>query len=260
MNRNKMAMVVVAGLVLVIAPAWGQTEHCFRQPLRNVGTARVDLQPLFNWWTNTAGHKDQVERMTSSEKKSGVPVLPARPMTAWVRLNGRVEGAAASGWIVNATVEATPGVRTQERIVVRHPPVREKQQFEGLTRQIAQLAATIKRAELVESNKNEATNPYDDRAYIMSSMASVGGGNEWKEAANDDMRRANAIRAQANTANQAAAAAAAQQRSAVEGQRSKIASAGDEYRLDYFGMRTGESLNGLPVYDLGVFAGAMGLQ
>ncbi len=184
-----------------------------RDPKRVVSDHTVDLNPLFHYWTNHVG---------------------PRPLTAWAHVTGSVVGTNGLTWVVEAHVAggASNEGGGQHRVLLRHPPLQDRAEFE-------QLAARLK-----------ALN--DQRSAITGQQSKV---KQQAKALNSQPNRV--AHREARVLN-AAAKSAQPDVTAIDKQiqdvKHKLAAypSPDHYAVDCFALQTGEQSAHLPIYDYGV--------
>src|SRR6516164_706793 len=118
--------VVVSVLAFLLSLAGGRTAaNPLKEPSRIIGEGRVDLRPLFQWWTNRTG---------------------PRPLKSWVHLTGLVVGTNSWGWVIEGVAEHSEQAPGQAKFILQHPPWGEliqfgqiKSQVDALTRQHSDL-------------------------------------------------------------------------------------------------------------------------
>ncbi len=213
-------------------------DLCCRYPLRRFGSAaNVNLTPLFKWWSHHA--LDDVAGTAAGATEG-------RPLAAWHRITGHHVGDADSSWVVEAEIYTNPGVRLQERILLKNPPIAEEQLFYGLK---SELAATVQ----------QMTN--DQRLYQADTKAAQ----KAEARANKPVRNTRSAKNQASqnaqTASQdqqAAAAALSDQQELAQAlplaqkRLNAIPAKDGKYMLDCFALAAGKTKAGVPIYDLGV--------
>lgn len=242
-------MKVICLLILLAAlPAWAQTNeapYCCRYPLRTLrGNGTVDLKPLFNWWIQRGG-KNDVDATAASDY-----VDLSRPLTAWKRIKGEVTSQRDGVWVVDAQIYTTPAAKTNEWILLQHPPVYEEQQYYYLKQEIAQDDEAI-------------TNDLQTRAAQLKAAKRA------EDHANRDARDfAKSVRAYSYNYDQIAArdkqAAAAtmndekgyeQDRDQAQKLLKGIPAKEGKYVLDCFALELGRNSRGQMVYDAGAAVG-----
>jgi hypothetical protein len=101
-----------------------------KDPKRVITGQTVNLEPLFQWWTNRHGD---------------------RPLYAWVHITGKIVATNAWGWTVQGRLEPPPtrahrsakdreSEGGQVKLVLEHPPVSELEEFWQLIAQCKALS------------------------------------------------------------------------------------------------------------------------
>jgi hypothetical protein len=144
--RPWLAAFAAATLLLLVPQAHAEP---LRYPKRAIGSASVDLAPLFRWWTNHLGE---------------------RPLVAWVHVSGAIVGTNSLGWIVEGTADRRSDAtnnsasgNASNKFVLKTPPLADRTKFEDLLAQRAELEAKLKNAtgqtqELTAEKKNVRRN------------------------------------------------------------------------------------------------------
>jgi hypothetical protein len=215
----------LAWLTVLPAPA-----APLRAPQRIINGQTVNLNPLFQWWTNHHG---------------------ARPLTAWVHVTGPIVGTNSWGWIVEARVENTDRPNKPEldkgskagspsKILVGNPPLWDQADFERLG---AQLKVLNQEHASITSRETEARN----RAQALTK----------EQKANPQNRvQAHALAQTARQWRQVETEAKAQLKivdSQIKLLKTRLAAypSPDHYVLDCFVLDTGQDQSQMPVYDHG---------
>jgi hypothetical protein len=233
-----------------------------RYEWRSFGGVNVELQPLFSWWTFAS--QAAIERLDITEVDSNKLAmisniwthLPARPLPGWLRIRGREDGITVVGsmWKVDATIEPAPMMAKHEMIYLRNPPVKEIQDYKQARAAYAAL-------------QNAQNNDVASEQYMKSNI----------QAEADAMRQTNSTSPAAPVTPTVASQAQNLERNSVMTiSNLNSAHARTQYRddqlapvmkylstfpdtnvywVDHFALRTGEEINGLEVYDLGVAEG-----
>lgn len=204
---------------------------CCRYPIRSFGnTGSVNLAPLFQWWTNSAGNSQSI-----------------RPLAAWRRVVGVRTGDLEYQWIVDAKIYTRQTTWRPARIVLLNPPVQQEQLFYSLKAQIAQdelnltNAQRTYRAELKAEQRDQARARADARSW-----------RRWRRFYSGVYDRQ--ARREQNAARQTQKEKQ-QTRQALEAAQKALAaipSSHGQYQIDCFALDTGKTLHGFPVYDVGV--------
>jgi hypothetical protein len=139
-NKLILATMLALGIVAATAGKLADDAMSFRNPDRLIGGSRINLRPLFTWWTNAV----QVNRDSpNAEFGRRVPkevammdaMMAQRPLTSWSQVIGSKVAERASGWIVSATVCSWPGKGQSMKIFLKHPPIPEERQVLALQRE-----------------------------------------------------------------------------------------------------------------------------
>lgn len=216
------ALVWLANLPISASP--------LRAPGRVINGQTVNLNPLFQWWTNHHG---------------------IRPLSAWVHITGKVVGTNAWGWIVEARVENTDRPNKQEpakdlkpdsaaKILVGNPPLWDRADFKALC---AQLQALNRAHASVASQETEARN----RAHALA---------EEQKASSRNRVQARALAQTNRQLRQVEDQAKAELKildQQIKGLKAKLAAypSSDHYVLDCFALDTGQEQSQMPAYDHG---------
>lgn len=227
-----------------------------RFPLRLMGEQRVDLLPLFNYWTNMAAWQKEKEDANTSERQRRLRQEPARPLKAWVRVMGTNDGVTGAGWIISGEVQERPGKGKRERFVIRHVPEADRNKFAGLQGALQAQERAAERAKQVASSSGSEASGLFARGDELNGL-----GNDVPALRGQTQERAreywNAAQRQYAISDEARASAAAHaaERERIAGEMKRW-KRGAGYTVDFFALRTGERINGLPVYDVGLLIGA----
>ena len=201
-----------------------------RGPQRIINGQTVNLNPLFQWWTNHHG---------------------VRPLSAWVHVKGPVVGTNAWGWIVEARMENTDRPNKPEpakdsklevpaKILVGNPPLWDRADFERLS---AQLKLLNQQHVSVASRETEARK----RAHALAEQQTANGRNQVQVRA---LAQANRQLRQVEDQAKAELKLLDQQ---IKGLKAKLAGYPSSYHyvLDCFALDTGQEQSQMPVYDHG---------
>jgi hypothetical protein len=184
-----------------------------KDPKRAVNEQTVDLTPLFQWWNHHEGE---------------------RPLKAWVHVTGHIVSTTAWGWAVQARLEQTgekkDGAEKEMKIILKNPPVQEQVEFERLKGQLKTL--NDERSHL-SAQASTAANHAKDTAHQRHAAAANAAYHHQETAAKDQIKNVD------------------EQLKTING---KLAAFPDHetYSVDCFALQTGQTVNGLPVYDHGV--------
>jgi hypothetical protein len=95
-----------------------------RFPLRGFANGSINLTPLMDWWDKSAPEGAD---------------LPRRPLTAWFRIVGEKIGDSPNGWIVQGRIATSSDDSRPAIFILRNPPLSEKDRFDALNLELAQL-------------------------------------------------------------------------------------------------------------------------
>jgi hypothetical protein len=134
-KRMKQSLLVacLVGFGCLVCCGFGAADPC-NSPKRMIGGGTVDLQPLFEWWSN---------------QKEG-----KRPLPKWKHVRGSIVRETALGWIITGEAEG----ESQMRFLVKNPPRERLQRFEDLHRQLPLYER--QRADLNEYLQRPLRTPY----------------------------------------------------------------------------------------------------
>ncbi len=212
--------------------------YAMRHQTRSVNGVQVSLTPLFNWWR--------------SGGTSGT-----RPMPAWERVTcGDPEKTVAGTWIVSARIEHLPGEWRDEKIVLKHPPIREWQRFHNLQAANTNLIATQQKGYARATAAGDDAKSSRQAAGRASELSGITDGQTHynaQQAAASASRSADKAKAREDAAMQDARDAN-RERSEVVKQLQAFPST-TAYQMDTFALRTAEKRDGLTVYEVGYVAG-----
>jgi hypothetical protein len=162
-----------------------------------------------------------------------------RPMEPWLHLVGPILREDPQGWVVDAEVGSIPGKGNPVKVLLVHPPRKEKDRF------VQKITLVNNPPSPPDYSSQEAfVKTQDNRAFIAGAMGDDDLENSYETAANQAYRELQERKAR----DQSAAA-----------ERSNfLASLGDfptdwqAYQVDLFAFNTGRQLNGLPIFDAGL--------
>jgi hypothetical protein len=238
-----------------------------RYPTRSFTTGNVELQPLFSWWTFASQTTNPPLDITEVDSNKLAAIsnlwlrLPPRPLPDWLRVTARQNKIIEAGpaftagamWKVDATIEPAPMMVKQETIYLRHPPAREIEDFRLAYAAIpalqnAQLDDMAAEAAWKNNLEAEAqalfpTNAPPPLLPVQRIDAEI---RRFKQdVAATDLNLTNAqTRTQARARQLAAASAYL-----------ALFPDSNVYWLDHFALRTGDHVDGLEVYDMGIAPG-----
>ena len=243
----------ILGLFLWLA-AWSvsaqtnQSPFCCRYPLRTLGEYQnqtVDLSPLFQWWSSHGGQNDDQPAPNLNFPD------PSRPLTAWKRITGIKTAEYDYGWVVDAEISISPTSRTNEWIILRHPPAAEEAQYYNLQAQIAQFREQIahdmrtremdlKDAERVQERANR-----DEKSFSKSVRNYYG-----TDLKDEAKRYRNAADAALNDQKQSE-----QTLGQAQELFNSLPNARNQYVLDCFALEVGRNSKGQRIFDAGLATG-----
>ena len=210
---------------------------CCRYPLRRFGSAStVNLTPLFKWWS---------QHGLDDPAGAEAPATEGRPLAAWHRISGNHVGDADSSWVVEAEIYTNPGVRIQERIILKNPPTAEEQLFYSLKSELAAAVQQMTNDQRLYQTDTKAAQKAEARAKPVRNTRNA------RNQANQNAQTASADQ-------QAAVAALSEQQELAQAvplaqQRLKaIPAKNGRYVLDCFALAAGKTKADVPIYDLGV--------
>jgi hypothetical protein len=233
-------------ICLFAATAGAQTNltaAACRHPARIMGTATVNLAPLFAWWA----HQPQTKPSGTNAPATGASEPDERPLSAWKLISGTKVGEVEYSWVVDAVVYSSPTVRTNARIILKNPPAAEERAFNDLTAQLAQARQQVTNAQHTAETAQKAAKRDDDEAQRWFHS----GAKNANASHNNFLRRAEQNRA-------AATAAQNQQRqfetlhSQLQKQLEALPSRNGKYHLVWFALEQGRTKAGVPVFDAGL--------
>jgi hypothetical protein len=215
-----------------------------RYPSRLVGAANVDLQPLFAWWLFASQTTNQPLDLTDMDTNKLAAVsnlwlrLPPRPLLDWsdVKVSERKITVVGSLWKMDAIIKPAPMMFRRQIIYLRNPPVKEIQKFK-----LARAANTA----LQSAQGEDVAAEQFWESNIQAEAAGAQGPNLQQDLVTTASNLNNAHdRTQARDRRLARV-------------KTYLATFPDpqEYWLDHFALRTGETIDGIEVYDLGAAAG-----
>jgi len=234
----KSRFLLFLGLFALVAQAEPPPVYCLQYPKRVFGGAAVDLSPLFKWWVEEPSPQRNTNIVTGQEARS------PRPLPAWVRIIGREFKIAGSGWVVTGAVESSPDQKQGGRFFVRHFPAKEKESFEVAQARLVQIIAYQSGQYSLSSYEEAQGQGFGANRDIANIANGPGSQRAWQY---------NVAASQAFNRSQFAAQNAASvqaERVVLESYVNKFP-ASTNYILDFFALRTGETYQGLPVYDIG---------
>ena len=246
MRRDSIITVATASFLFLtqgVVSAQTNQSWSFRYPHRLIENSRIDLSPLFTWWTN-------VQTLRKDQPQGSVP---PRPWVRWVKLAGTNVGTVSLGSVVEGEIEEFPGKANPAKIVLRHPPG-EEQRFEQLKAASADLLAFREHARITSDMFKSSANRYGQKASVLDTVryADPSLNRRLQPRALDYGHRASAEIDRSHAASHAMSNADVE-RSLIDEELETIPHSGNTYRLEFFIYRTGQTFHGMPVYDLGRF-------
>jgi hypothetical protein len=198
-----------------------------KDPKRMVNDRTVDLSPLFEWWSKPTGE---------------------RPLSAWIHLTGSVVGTNAWGWILETRLSgagqkaAKSGGGNPTRVVLKNPPLQEFAKFEEL---LSRSKTLNQQRNALSAEANQAAGRAQElsgqqkvnrRAGVRSSSTLKQNTRHWREVERQAKDQLKGIDKQIKDVDQ----------------QLKAFPERDRYTVDCLALETGNSQNGLPLYDHGV--------
>lgn len=231
--------------ILLLSASWLGAQD-LSDPVRLVNDHRVNLQPLFHWWTNASAISATNTARTNAEPVS----LPPRPLAAWVRVVSNQLTNTGFAWLAHAAIQEIPGGPfTNQVIVLRHGPFEEKKRFDRAAQDFQQAGDAL----LVASNQYvqsmEITTEFDQKANLYQEMYAL---DPWQHSRLGDV--AAAYRQSADKAYRQAlnASQRVEQLNQQRVELHQITQGRDNLEVDTFALRTREQYRGLPVYEMGL--------
>jgi len=231
-------------LLLAALPVVAQTNppsYCCRYPMRGFGNANVNLTPLFTWWSR--------QEASLTNKSGNFSFLSPRPMPAWKRIVGTKVGDSQYGWFADVEIFTNTSHGFKTRIVLQNPPIQDEQQLNALQQQITgynqQIANSQEqyKADVKEEKRAEKQAKAGSRSWHLNEALNAKNDARLSAQKRDDAQKDQATEAQTKGSLQVA-----------EQQLAAIPTEHGRYQIDLFALETGKSLNGLPMYDLGVIS------
>ncbi len=216
---------LVALLSVVVFPV---TAAPLRAPERVINGQTVNLNPLFQWWTNHHG---------------------ARPLSAWVHVTGPVVGTNEWGWVVEAQIasadrskkpdsDSAPG--GSPRVLLLNPPLQDQAAFELLSSRLKILnqqravlsaqAAQLKQRD--EALTNEQNALYQNRVQRRALAQTTRQLHQLEKEAKSELKQLD------------------QQIRELKAKRASYTTS-ENYVLDCFALDMRQEVSGMPVYDHG---------
>jgi hypothetical protein len=162
-----------------------------------------------------------------------------RPMEPWLHVVGPILREDPQGWIVDAAVESGPGKGNPSKILLIHPPRKEKDRF------AQKLTLVSNPPPPPDYSSQEAfVKTQDNRAFVAGAMGDDDLENSYEVAADQAYRELQERKAR----DQAAAA----ERNDFLASLGNFPANWQAYQVDLFAFNTGRQLNGLPIFDAGL--------
>lgn len=233
-----------------------------RYSLRWISGANVDLQPLFDWWTLAAQTTNRPVDITEMDTDKLAVVsnlwlrLPARPLLDWFDVKASEDKIVVVGsmWRLDATIEPAPMMFRRQTIYLRNPPVKEIQDFKLARAAFEALQGAQGKDEAAEQLW-ESNIQAEAAAMLPTNSTPPTVPDKPPTAAEAGKLELNSIETASNL-NRAHARTQARDRQLTSAE-SFLATFPNQrvYWLDHFALRTGESVDGIEVYDLGAAPG-----
>jgi len=235
----KMLASVILGLC--VASAFGQ----FQNPARIINRQKVDIAPLFSWWTNA----ETIVRLNDLRpSKKDRKELPPRPLAAWVRVSGVCSNGNQHGWILHARINPQPGSNYSDVIFLRNPPEARRRQLEAAAARLERVEGQLGNAQDRERYSSAVSSAHSDRGQLFDEIGNAAPGNNtgFRNAADAHYARANEASRRARAADREAEALSREKQSLLE-----TTKGWKTFLFDDFALRTTETYKGLPVFDVG---------
>jgi hypothetical protein len=237
---------IMKTFIFVLLLAIGAVAQDFSDPTRLVNDQRVNLQPLFQWWSNAVALASTNAGQTNGE----MPALPPRPLSAWVRLVSNELTNTGFAWIARVHLQTSPDAPFEEKLVMlRHGPFEEKKRFDLAVTNYAQATESLQVASNAYVAKADRAAALSRKADQYQEMYAFNPWQHWRLGDAADAYREAAIVAHNE------AVAIARRMNQLENQRveqQKTIQGRDMLVVDSFAMPTGETYRGLPVYEMGL--------
>jgi hypothetical protein len=239
---NQMKTAFYSTLMAIALSAQGEvsTNFLFRDPAPIINnTIRCDLSPLFIWWNAELQAQENLRAQNTNGANSVSTNTIPRPMQPWLHLVGTVTKDDSEGWIVNVTVEKTPGSGIPMEAMLINPPRAERGRF---LQRLALINDPLPMHDYSSREEDIATINY--RAFVANTLG--------------DQDLEDAYVAQAAEAKQQLEAQKQQDQMTVEERTQSIESLGYfppdwlTYRVDVFAFNTGRQIGRFPIFDAGL--------
>lgn len=239
-NLLKTIAPVILGMI-VAASARAQ----FDNPVRVINRQKVDISPLFSWWTNTEAIIKTNARIYS--RKDKLP-LPKRPLAAWSRVSGVCSNGNQFGWILHARISPQPGSNYSAAIFLRNPPENKRRELEAAAVRLEKVSKQLDNANASADYNREVASAHSQRGQLYNDIANLdpAGNRSFRDGANAHYQQSNEASRQARAAELRAENLSREQSALMQTTKGwKV------FHFEDFAMRTAETYNGLPVYDVG---------
>jgi hypothetical protein len=249
----KTAICFIAALVL----AGDSSANPNRYELRSLAGANLNLHPLFSWWTfasQTTNHPLDIT-IVSPDKLAAVSNiwlhLPPRPLPDWIEISANEGNIAVSGdmWKVDATLAPAPMIIKHQVIYLRHPPVKEIQDFKNARAQFLALenGQSLNGPVAPTPPILQPNTKINYPGTIKTSDGKVIGASGGTATVENEVATSAAISNNVERANQ----------KQLDNLRDYLGTFNSTtvYTLDHFALRTGKQIDGIDVYDLGAVPG-----
>ena len=226
----------------------------YRYPVRVVNDGRVNLLPLFTWWSN-ATHVANLDEKNASLKEptNAVNVLATRPLSRWVRIKADKWQPSTLGWTMEANVERSPGLSMNMTIVLKHPPMADKARFDSLVARRDWLVGYDKQQTQVAGAKRNNAHALGASSTSYKHVANAGVHGYYKDSLRgsaDEQWNALLRASQESKLPSRRAVNTTTERENVNRRLAEF-NMGSGYEIDLFALFTGQYQNGMPVLDLG---------
>jgi hypothetical protein len=215
----------------------------FREPRRVIGNRQFDLTLLFNWWENPSLLPAPNENATNKF---------IRPLPGWFKVTAAEIRDGGSVWIIKGTLNSSRTNSAPCNFCLFHPPINERAAFLAALNQRADASAHHQRAAFRARADSESASQYAAQSSQLNYLRRNSEILYWDladaSAAND--RAYHRARSSAELARADAADALERERSAA----ALLANFKNQttYEFDHFVCATGQTYNGLPVFDTGL--------
>lgn len=228
---------------------------------RTFGGVNVNLQPLFTWWTYASKGVGQPLDITVVDSNTLVTIsnlwsrLPPRPLPEWFRITAREDGIAVAGsmWKVDAIIEPAPNMSKHQMIYLQDPPVMEIEDFKQARAAYLGLQQAQNRDVAMETMMESNVTAQADAVRTNFSLYTASGSpvliaQEYNLQVASELAISNLNSAHARTQDR-------DSQMAPFGNYLSNFPDTNVYWLDHFALRTGRTVDGLEVYDMGIAQG-----